>query len=106
VQLHDFSQICCGKTCLGCHFGKLRMKVKVKLPLCSITTPTLHEDVWEEWGIAPQFLTSALDGNEWSALRCNHFTPQGKLVVSFKLRPLYPQGMIPWYPLDRRLSGP
>jgi hypothetical protein len=25
-------------------------------------------------------------------------------VVCFKLRPLYPQGKNPWYPLDRRLG--
>jgi hypothetical protein len=34
-------------------------------------------------------LTSALDGGEWSASHPGHFTPKG-----------------PWYPLDRRLSGP
>jgi hypothetical protein len=27
-------------------------------------------------------------------------------VVSFTVRPLYPQGKNPWYPLDRRLGGP
>jgi hypothetical protein len=27
-------------------------------------------------------------------------------VVSFTPRPLYPQGKIPWYPLDRRLGRP
>jgi hypothetical protein len=27
-------------------------------------------------------------------------------VVSFTPRPLYPQGKNPWYPLNRRLSGP
>jgi len=27
-------------------------------------------------------------------------------VVSFTPLPLYPQGKIPWYPLDRRLGGP
>jgi hypothetical protein len=40
------------------------------------------------WGVEVQlhaFLTSALDGGEWS--------------------PLYPQGKSPWFPLDRRLSG-
>jgi hypothetical protein len=26
-------------------------------------------------------------------------------VVSFTLRPFYPQGKNPWYPLDRRLGG-
>jgi hypothetical protein len=28
-----------------------------------------------------------------------------KWVVSFTPRPLYPQGKIPWYPLDKRLGG-
>jgi hypothetical protein len=27
-------------------------------------------------------------------------------VISFKPRPLYPQGKSPWYPLDRRWVGP
>jgi hypothetical protein len=27
-------------------------------------------------------------------------------VVNFTLRPLYPQGNRPWYPLDRRWVGP
>jgi len=36
------------------------------------------------------FLTLVLDGGDWSASR---------------LRPLYPQGKSPWYPLDRRLGG-
>jgi hypothetical protein len=26
-----------------------------------------HEDIWESGGIAPPFLTSVLDGGEWSA---------------------------------------
>jgi hypothetical protein len=29
-----------------------------------------------------------------------------KWVASFTLRPLYPQGKSPWYPLDRRPGGP
>jgi hypothetical protein len=37
------------------------------------------------------FLTSALDGGEWSDLRPGRFTPPGKSL---------------WYPLDRGLSGP
>jgi hypothetical protein len=35
-----------------------------------------HEDVWGSGGIVPQFLTSALDGGEWSASRPNCFTPE------------------------------
>jgi hypothetical protein len=29
-----------------------------------------------------------------------------KWVVSFRLRPFYPQGKSPWYPLDKRIGGP
>jgi hypothetical protein len=46
------------------------------------------------WGVEVQlhaFLTSALDGGEWSASRPGRFTPQG---------------MNPWYLLDRMLGGP
>jgi len=45
------------------------------------------------WGVevwVHAFLTSVLDGGEWSASNPSHFTPKGKN---------------PWYPLDR-LSGP
>jgi hypothetical protein len=31
--------------------------------------------VWESRGIAPPFLTTALDGGEWSSSRPNPFTP-------------------------------
>jgi hypothetical protein len=41
-------------------------------------------------GAVPPFLTSALDGGEWSASCPGHFTP----------------GKEPQYPLDRRLVGP
>jgi hypothetical protein len=34
-----------------------------------------HEDVWGTGGIAPSFLTSALDGGEWSASNPGRFTP-------------------------------
>jgi hypothetical protein len=37
------------------------------------------------------FLTSAIDGGEWSASRTSRFTPRGKN---------------PLYPLDRKLGGP
>jgi hypothetical protein len=35
-----------------------------------------HDDVWVSGGIAPPFLTSALDGGEWSASRPGRFTPR------------------------------
>jgi hypothetical protein len=40
---------------------------KVKLSLC-------HEDIWGSGGIAPPFLTSALDWGEWLVQRIGHFT--------------------------------
>jgi hypothetical protein len=33
-----------------------------------------HENVWESGGIAPSFLTSALDGGEWSASSLDLFS--------------------------------
>jgi hypothetical protein len=46
---------------------------------------------WGSGGIAPRILDL---GTRW------------RWVVSFTHRPLYLQGKIPWYPLDRRLGGP
>jgi hypothetical protein len=34
-----------------------------------------HEDLWGSGGIASPFLTSAVDGGEWSASRPGRFTP-------------------------------
>jgi hypothetical protein len=51
-----------------------------------------HKDVWGSVGIAPPFLTSALDGGECSASSLSCFTPGGN--------PLHP------YQLDRRLDRP
>jgi hypothetical protein len=45
---------------------------------------------WGSGDITPLFLTSALEGGEWSASRPGRFTP----------------GKSPRYPLDRRLGGP
>jgi hypothetical protein len=36
---------------------------------------TRHEGIWWSGGIAPQFLTSTLDGGEWSASLSGRFTP-------------------------------
>jgi hypothetical protein len=44
------------------------VKVKVHLSLC-------HEDKLGSGGIAPPFLTLALDGGEWSASHPCRFTP-------------------------------
>jgi hypothetical protein len=61
------------------------------LSLCLINQAPRHEDAWESKGIAPPFLTPALDGSEWSTSRFGPFTPGGN-----RLR----------YPLYRRLGGP
>jgi hypothetical protein len=42
-------------------------KVKIKLSLCLINQAPRHENICGIGGIAPSFLTSALDGDEWSA---------------------------------------
>jgi len=55
---------------------------------------TEHHDMkayWENGGIALRILDL---GTRW------------RWLVSFKLRPLYPQGKNPWSTLDRRLGGP
>jgi hypothetical protein len=49
-----------------------------------------HEGVLGSGGIALCILDL---GTKW------------RLVVSAMPQPLYPQGMSPWYPLDKRLSG-
>jgi hypothetical protein len=51
------------------------VKVKLKLSLCFTSAPR-HEDVLGSGGIVPAFLTSALDGCEWSALHSGRFTPR------------------------------
>jgi len=64
------------------------IKVKVKLSLCFNWAPH-YEDVFGSG--APHI--PDLD-TTW------------RWVVSFTLRPLYPQRYNPWYPLDRKLGGP
>jgi hypothetical protein len=59
--------------------------------LCIISQALCLEDIWGSGTVAPPFLTSALDGGEWSASRPCRFTPGERA---------------PWYPLDRRLVGP
>jgi hypothetical protein len=47
---------------------------KVKLSLCLINYAPGHEKEWGSGGIAPPFLISAPDGDEWSAPRPCRFT--------------------------------
>jgi hypothetical protein len=49
---------------------------KVKLSLCIINWGLHHEDVRESKDIGPPFLTSAVDGADWSASRPCRFTPR------------------------------
>jgi hypothetical protein len=57
-----------------CLDGHTVCTYKVKLSLCLITYAPRHEDAWVSGDIAPSFLTSALDGGEWSASRPCRFT--------------------------------
>jgi hypothetical protein len=50
-----------------------------------------HEGVWRSGCIDPHFLEL---GISW------------RWIVSFTIPPFYPRGKKPWYPSDRRLSGP
>jgi hypothetical protein len=67
-----------------------KAKVKIKLILCLIKPHAMKICAVVEVHFHA-FLTSALDGGEWSASRP---------------RSLYLQGKSPWYQLDRRLGGP
>jgi hypothetical protein len=49
---------------------------KKKLSLCLINEALCHEHVWGSGGIAKPFLTSALDGCEWSASLLGCFNPR------------------------------
>jgi hypothetical protein len=67
--------------------GKAKAKSKVKLSLCL----TKHQDMKTYWGggIAPCILDLGT---------------RRRRVIIFMPRPLYPQGKITRYPLDRRLG--
>jgi hypothetical protein len=48
-----------------------RLSLSYLIPVKKLTG---YEDVWRNRGIAPPFLTSALDRGEWSASRPSYFT--------------------------------
>jgi hypothetical protein len=50
-------------------------KVRIKSSLVLINESPRHEDVRGSGDIAPPFVTSELDGGEWSASRLCLFTP-------------------------------
>jgi hypothetical protein len=49
--------------------------LKVNLFLFLISQELCHEDIYGSRGIAPPFLTSTLDGGEWTAFRPCRLTP-------------------------------
>jgi hypothetical protein len=52
--------------------------IKVKLSLCVINKTPRHEDASGSGDTVPPFLTSVLDGGEWSASRSGHFISGGR----------------------------
>jgi hypothetical protein len=82
----------CLQTLLETECGKqrtMKQDITVKKQSCPATR---HGDAWEERMYSSySFLTSTLDGGEWSASRPGRALPRGK---------------DPRYPLDRRLGGP
>jgi hypothetical protein len=53
--------------------GAFTTKRRKRLSLCLLSQALCHKDIWGSGGIAPPFLTSALDGGEWSASRSGRF---------------------------------
>jgi hypothetical protein len=59
------------------------LKAKVKFSLRLIKEAPCHEDVWGSGGVAPPFLTLALDGNEWSASRPGRFNARRRVPGAY-----------------------
>jgi hypothetical protein len=55
--------------------------VKVKLSWYLINEVLDHGDIWMSEGIAPSFLMSVLDGDEWLASGSDHFPPRKESPV-------------------------
>jgi hypothetical protein len=51
-------------------------RMEVKLSPWLINYAPRHEDVWGSGVIATSFVTSTLDGGEWSASRPGRFIPE------------------------------
>jgi hypothetical protein len=64
----------------------IKAKKIVKLFVCWINSALCPEDMWGNGGTPPLFMTSALDGGEWSALRSGIFKPENELQDPLDIR--------------------
>jgi hypothetical protein len=67
----------------------------VKLSLCLINYAPCHEHVRGNKGIHPPFLTSALNGGEWSARHPFHFTPSYQMGPRARLDTMEKEKIFP-----------
>jgi hypothetical protein len=72
-ERRDLYVVCGFHRLIPSGFAQTQCRINVKL---SLQYAVRHEDVWGSGGIAPSFLTSALDGGEWSASCPCRFTPR------------------------------
>jgi hypothetical protein len=63
----------------------LKVKAKVKFSLWLINLAPCHEVIRGSGGVAPPFLTLALDGNEWSASRLGRFNARGRVPGTYRI---------------------
>jgi hypothetical protein len=59
----------------------MMMTITIMKSLCLINQALFNEGIYWSGSIAPPFLTSALEGGEWSASRPGRFTPR-EIVTS------------------------
>jgi hypothetical protein len=68
------------------HYYSLRLlpnlKKKVKLSVCLINWALLQEEAGMSGGVAPPFLTLALDGGEWTDSHLGRFDPREIALVT------------------------
>jgi hypothetical protein len=84
--------LCCRDRWMTCYsIIYLPLHLKVNLSLCLINKAERHGDVWDSGGIAPPFLTSVLDGGEWSVSRPSRFTLGEKASYSLEKMLGWPQ---------------
>jgi hypothetical protein len=82
----------------------VQVKVKVKLSLCL----TMHHEMKTYWGVEVYlhaFLTSALDGGEWSASRPGRFTPKERAPGTHRIRGWVGPRAVPDAVVKRKISS-